>query len=111
MNDREMVSRAQAALGRHGIDEGVAGGGDHAALGRGRGGVGRLHPGERASGGPDAPAGEIVPDQPRPMDEGTILSEKWRLMLSPSGDREHSSTVLLRARHVQGVAVHDVEKF
>jgi hypothetical protein len=53
---------------------------------------------------------EIVPEQPRPMDEA-LLSQKWQVMLHPAGDDRASSMVMLSARDVQGVAVHDVERF
>src|SRR6185437_1628928 len=38
--------------------------GDHAPLGRGRGGVVGLHPGKRAPGSPDPAADELVTDEP-----------------------------------------------
>jgi hypothetical protein len=53
---------------------------------------------------------EIVPEQPRPADEA-LTTEKWRVMLQPAGAGQDASTVLFHARDVQGVAVHDVEKF
>ncbi len=54
---------------------------------------------------------EIVPDQPRPMDEGLPLSERWRVMLHPAGEGQDSSTVFFHGRDVQSVAVHAVERF
>ena len=53
---------------------------------------------------------EIVPEQPRTMDE-SLMSQKWQVMLHPAGDDGASSMVMLNARDVQGVAVHDVERF
>jgi hypothetical protein len=53
---------------------------------------------------------EIVPEQPRPMD-AALLSQKWQVMLHAAGGTQDSSIVMLSARDVQGVAVHDVEKF
>jgi hypothetical protein len=52
---------------------------------------------------------EIVPSQPRPADDA-LRTETWRLMLHPAGEGRDSSTVLLHARDVQGVAVHHVER-
>jgi hypothetical protein len=53
---------------------------------------------------------EIVPEQPRPLD-AALLSEKFRVMLHPAGGGQDSSIVMLHARDLQDVAVHDVEKF
>jgi hypothetical protein len=53
---------------------------------------------------------ELVPEQPRPMDEA-LLSQRWQVMLHAAGGTQDSSIVMLRASNVQGVAVHDVERF